>query len=117
MTIARRIQKARTKQGLSQAQLAGMVGVSRGACGQWESGISQPSVEKLSKLAVLLEIAFEWLTTERGDMEYIPAIHDKKASKTDIDFFMNSEQRKLLTEFGRLSETKRNAMMELLRLL
>ena len=117
MNIGQRIKQARSKQGLSQAQLAELMSVTRGACGQWERGFSEPSVEKLSKLAVLLEIRFEWLTTGRGDMEYIPAIHDKKASKTDIDFFMNSEQRKLLAEFGRLSETKRNAMMELLRLL
>jgi len=50
-----------------------------GSCGQWESGLSLPSVEKLSKLAVLLEIRFEWLTAGRGEMEYIPEINDKKA--------------------------------------
>ena len=117
MNIGQRIKQARSKQGFSQAQLAELMSVTRGACGQWERGFSEPSVEKLSRLAVLLEVRFEWLTTGRGEMEYIPAVHDTNGGKIDADFYMNRAQRELLAEFGRLSKNKRSAMMELLRLL
>ena len=47
-----------------------MLGVSRGACGQWERGITVPSVMNLSKLAWHLNVYFEWLATGRGEIEY-----------------------------------------------
>ncbi len=117
MSIAERIKRARTRQGLSQAELAGLVGVSRGACGQWEAGLSLPSVEKLSKLAVLLTIRFEWLVTGRGKMEYISGIEDEKAGATEYNFFLTSEQRELLTQYGRLSAKGRDTVLDLLRIM
>jgi transcriptional regulator with XRE-family HTH domain len=63
-----RITYARKRMGLSQSQLAGMLGVSRGACGQWEQGVSLPSVAHMAELARIMEVSFEWLATGRGDM-------------------------------------------------
>jgi transcriptional regulator with XRE-family HTH domain len=52
--------------GLSQSQLAASLDVSRGACGQWEQGVSLPSVAHMSELARITEVSFEWLATGRG---------------------------------------------------
>jgi len=117
MSIGERIQRARKHRGLSQANVAGLVGVSRGACGQWEAGLSLPSVEKLSKLAVLLELRFEWLVTGRGEMEYVGGIEDDRAGATEHDFFLTSEQRELLIEYGRLSAKGRHTVLDLLRMM
>jgi len=87
MSIGEHIKRARKRLGLSQAELAGLAGVSRGACGQWDASLSLPSVAKLSKLAVLLEIRLEWLVTGRGGMEYVCRVEDKKADSTERDFF------------------------------
>jgi len=64
-----RITFARKRLGLSQAQLASILGVSRGACGQWEQGVSTPSVTHMIELARVTEVSFEWLATGRGNIE------------------------------------------------
>jgi len=68
MDMAQRIRLARKQKGLTQLQLAALVGVSKGACGQWEVGMTSPTVENLSRLANILEVNFEWLATGRGDI-------------------------------------------------
>ncbi|MBT4328782.1 MAG: helix-turn-helix domain-containing protein [Gammaproteobacteria bacterium] len=69
MDLADRISNTRKSKGLSQSQLATIIGVSRGACGQWETGYSTPSSQNLRKLATVLEVHFEWLATGRGNNE------------------------------------------------
>ncbi|MBF0255133.1 MAG: helix-turn-helix domain-containing protein [Gammaproteobacteria bacterium] len=64
--------------GLSQSQLAASLGVSRGACGQWEQGVSLPSVAHMAELARITEVSFEWLATGRGR---ISLAADSKAAK------------------------------------
>ena len=43
----------RTKMGLTQVELAQLLGVSRRAVGAWESGSSYPKIEQLKKLVAL----------------------------------------------------------------
>ncbi|MFK5894422.1 MAG: helix-turn-helix transcriptional regulator, partial [Pseudomonadota bacterium] len=70
MNIAQRIRIARKLKGWSQAQLAEKLNLSRGSCSQWERNVTSPSVDHLSKLALLLDVHFEWLATGRGLREY-----------------------------------------------
>ena len=46
-----RLYRLRRERGLSQEELAAQLGVSRQAVQKWESGVSQPSLEKLTALA------------------------------------------------------------------
>lgn len=63
-----RIRLARRAAGLTQADLAKQLKVSRSAVAQWErSGGSKPVVSNLEKLAVVLACSFEWLATGRGN--------------------------------------------------
>lgn len=65
--LASRICQARRAAGLSQAKLAGQVGVQRTAVGQWErANGSRPSTEHMVQIAVVCGVAFEWLATGRG---------------------------------------------------
>ena len=67
LSMACRIRKLRTSAKMSQAGLALLVGVKRSAVAQWESETgTHPSVEHLSKLAVVTGATFEWLATGRG---------------------------------------------------
>jgi len=70
MDIAQRIKLARKQKGLTQLELSDLVGVTKGACGQWEVGMTTPTVENLSRLATILDVNFEWLATGRGEMDY-----------------------------------------------
>lgn len=54
-----RIKLARMINGLSQSELAKMVGVTPGAVSQWEMGRTFPSVRKLKKLSNVLGVPIE----------------------------------------------------------
>ncbi|UZW62201.1 helix-turn-helix transcriptional regulator [Lysobacter enzymogenes] len=67
--MATRIRMARQRSGLTQHQLADRMQVTRGAVANWEISVrSKPSLSHLMRLAVVLEVSFEWLATGRGDM-------------------------------------------------
>jgi transcriptional regulator with XRE-family HTH domain len=67
-----RIRLARQRAGLSAAELARKLGVSRGAVSQWETDIAAPADRNLRNMARLLGVATEWLQTGRG-LAAIPA--------------------------------------------
>ena len=67
MGIHDRIREAREQAGVSQTELARLLGVTRSACSQWESATgTAPRRERLEQLAQLLGVSFEWLATGRG---------------------------------------------------
>ena len=59
--LAERLRDARRDRGLSQEQLARLVGVSRSAVAQWETGRSGQLGTHLSAVASALEIEVGWL--------------------------------------------------------
>jgi transcriptional regulator with XRE-family HTH domain len=72
-TLARRILVARSFARLSQGGLAGKIGVTRGAVGQWETETTQPSDANLRLIAVHTNSSYEWLATGRGERRPAPA--------------------------------------------
>ena len=56
-TVAERREEA----GLTQKQLAHLLGITQGAVSQWESGISKPRADTLKKLADLLNCTVDEL--------------------------------------------------------
>ena len=72
-TIARhmgaKIEAARKRQNMSQAELGQRVGVGQTAVCRWETGAAQPSYDNLLKLSIILETPMSRLlddTPERG---------------------------------------------------
>ena len=59
--IGQMIRLARIKKGMTQSDLAGVMNVSQGAVGQWESGITLPKARNIAKLSEVLEIPVEKL--------------------------------------------------------
>lgn len=53
----------RKERGMSQEELANEVGVSRQAVQKWESGVAQPTLEKLTALAKYFGVTLDWLVT------------------------------------------------------
>ena len=53
--LAQRLQQLRRQKGLSQENLAELLGVSRQAVGKWESGAAVPELEKLLELCRLFD--------------------------------------------------------------
>lgn len=65
MTLSDRIIQCRTNKGLSQNQLAQLVGVSRQAVSKWENGLSVPDSGKIILLAQVFDVSWEYLATGR----------------------------------------------------
>lgn len=60
------IREARKAKGLSQDQLAKMIGVTQGAVAQWENGLTHPSFEVLPKLSAALGVTVDELIGKAG---------------------------------------------------
>ena len=61
MTFGEKLQKLRTRAGLSQDQLAKLLDVSRQAVSKWESGTADPSTTNLLAQAKLFGVSAEEL--------------------------------------------------------
>ncbi len=61
MEISQRIQESRKKQGISQEQLAEVLGVSRQAVSKWESGQALPEIDKIIGMSDYFGVSTDWL--------------------------------------------------------
>lgn len=66
--LAKRITRARELAGLTQADIARGMTVSRSAASNWEKGIAEPSSNNLRRLADLLSVSWVWLAEGTGEM-------------------------------------------------
>lgn len=63
MSIGERISSLRKERNISQAQLAGMLDVTRQAVSKWENDLTAPDTIKLIQLADVLDTDVEYLAT------------------------------------------------------
>jgi transcriptional regulator with XRE-family HTH domain len=112
MTHAARIRRARMLTGLSQAELASKLDLSRSAISQWErfSG-TKPNIEHLGLLATLCKVQFEWLSTGRGPMK-LGDTHQEPAAHM-AEFAFDEQESRLLSGFRQLTARKKDAIVDL----
>lgn len=118
MSINARIRQARKDAGISQSRLAGMLGVTRSACCQWESARARgtaPRRERLEQLASLLGVSYEWLATGRKPKEERTAFMIKEGSVPGYRAAMTDDQEELLKLYNALPVKIRKALLEFLR--
>ena len=60
------IKEARKALGLTQEQLAKLVGVTQGTVAQWECGLTHPSFENLKRVAAALNVSVDELIGEEA---------------------------------------------------
>ncbi|WP_313142364.1 helix-turn-helix transcriptional regulator [Stenotrophomonas sp.] len=112
-----RIRRARLTAGLSQTQLALHCGVRRSAVAQWErDGGTVPSVQHLSKLAIVTQVHFEWLATGRGpgrpeDGELAPP------ENAAVEAGRSPQENAILTLLRRLPPRKRQVAHAIIEML
>lgn len=68
MTIAEKIYKLRSDNGLSQQAFADKVGVSQSAINYWENGDRQPRISQIKKIAKAFDIALYILLDENCEL-------------------------------------------------
>lgn len=65
--LSEKIYTLRRKSGLSQEQLAEIIGVSRQAISKWEGGLSVPESEKLIAISDYFNVTLDYLLKEDAD--------------------------------------------------
>ena len=60
-TTAERIKQLRKKKGISQSELAEVIGVKNNTVSTWERGTRQPDFEALNLLSDYFEVSFEYI--------------------------------------------------------
>lgn len=78
MEFQDRLYRLRREKGMSQEELAEVVGVTRQAVQKWESGASRPDMDNLTTLARYFEVTLDWLITgaECRDQMEVNHFHD-----------------------------------------
>lgn len=61
MIFPERLKQLRQKKGLTQQEIAELLGVKRNTYSDWENGKTEPNFETLLKLADLFEVSLDWL--------------------------------------------------------
>lgn len=61
MTLGERIQRGRKEAGLSQEELAELLGVSRQAVSKWENDSGYPEMEKMIRLSQIYQVSLDYL--------------------------------------------------------
>ena len=82
MTIlGTRIEEARLKEGISQAQLARMLGVTKETVSRWESGDKEPTPEHLRDLTIVLKVSGDYLLgIDRQQIISVKGLKDEDVS-------------------------------------
>lgn len=78
MDIGQKLKKARQKAGVTQEQIAEVIGVSRQTISNWENNRSYPDIASVLRLSEAYEVSLDELLKEADDM--------KKQEQTQIDF-------------------------------
>ena len=78
MSFAQRLKKARTDRGLSQTDLANMVGIHYTQEGRYEKKGAQPSADVLAKPANALGVSSDYLTNGTPDDLAESSLADKE---------------------------------------
>ena len=102
-----RLKMLRESLGISQHALACELGTSQGAIGNWESGIRQPNLDMLSKLASYFNVSTDFLLGREDE-------DTKKEIAALSDDDLNLEIIKLLSE---LSPEKQEIAVKILQTL
>lgn len=108
-TMPARIASARRHAGLTQTELARVVGVVPSAVAQWEgrSGTS-PTVANLARVAVSTKHSFEWLATGRGE----PAMSVAEVPAVVPDAFAHdADEERVLALIRSVSRRRRPAVL------
>ena len=74
MTISEKIYRCRKANGLSQEELAGLLGVSRHSVSKWETGDALPEIGKLLPMAKSFGVTTDWLLDEGKEYPYQPPV-------------------------------------------
>lgn len=110
-----RIRKARQASRLTQAELAGRIGVKRSAVTQWEQAAgTTPNIRHLIEIAEYTGVHLEWLAIGRGPERIATGGGESAEASPPESQPLDEQERALLQRFRCLSMSKRRNVLDLL---
>ncbi len=79
--LGARIAALRREAGMSQAQLAALLGISPSAMGMYEQGRREPSLKLVGELARLLRVSTDYLITGNPRSDDLPVVEQMLAGR------------------------------------
>lgn len=67
MEFSERLKNLRKKEGLTQVDVAGKLGISQQAYASWERGVKKPTQENLVKISQVLNVSVDYLVGNSED--------------------------------------------------
>lgn len=112
MSFAEQLKRARIAQGMTQQQVADLMGITNSTYCGYETGKRQPDVSKIKKLASILNTSGDILleTGFNVKKDSLPSIYDRLNNLTD-------EQLELVKELSLLDEKTREIAVAQIRVL
>lgn len=80
MKLGEKIAEKRKEQGLTQAELAEKMMVTRQTVSRWEAGTGLPDVERIAELAAVLGVSCDYLLTDVADQTHTDVDNPSKAT-------------------------------------
>lgn len=112
MTLGTNIVNLREARHMSQYDLADKLGISRGAVSQWETGISNPRMSSVEKLAAIFGVKKSDLIDGEIGPDGIPLNHDNNDDAQRMA--REAEAHEL---FSKLDATQQAAILQLMRVM
>ena len=102
-TTAERIKQLRKKKGISQSELAALIGVKNNTVSTWERGTRKPDFEALDLLSDYFEVSFEYILGS-SDKEEARVKPTQKELDTLALLSMADEIKEITEKYSRLSD-------------
>lgn len=102
-TTAERIKQLRKKKGISQSELAALIGVKNNTVSTWERGTRKPDFEALDLLSDYFEVSFEYIFGN-SDKEEARVKPTQKELDTLALLSMADEIKEITEKYSRLSD-------------
>lgn len=92
--IGEKIKKLRKMNGLTQADIARELGITRSSVNAWEMGVSMPSTSYVIKLSRIFKVSTDYLLgLERGAVLDISGLDDDSIKiLTEMAYYMRNRQ-------------------------
>lgn len=92
--VGKRIRQAREMADFTQEKLADMIGVSRTAVVRWESGETDPTIDHLIKMTVILDVSADFLLGTGGNNQMVDVLKNLASTLNQIVSEMEQENSK-----------------------
>ena len=102
-TTAERIKQLRKKKGISQSELAALIGVKNNTVSTWERGTRKPDFEALNLLSDYFEVSFEYILGS-SDKEEARVKPTQKELDTLALSSIADEIKEITEKYSRLSD-------------